>query len=252
MKDLHTTTIDLKQLRQDILTVQAQHAATIAAFHRLWYAMPFTQGLSTFEGVPLIKCPMDLWSYGEIIWDLKPTLIIETGTAYGGSALFFARQLDKLGDPRAAVLSIDIEPAVTLPQHRRITFVSGFSSTDPKVVEAVRHTATTHPRVMVVLDSDHSCTHVLEELNAYAALVTKGQFLVVEDTNICGHPVQTEWKGGPGPKEALDLWLQTHPEFEADPMAERHLLTMHPGGWLRRTEGRGATKDAPAREEVSA
>jgi len=214
----------------DILREKEEHADTIAAFHKAFYASRQTHGMTYYEGVPLLKSPMDLWVYQEILWDLRPTLLIETGTAYGGSALYYARQFDRIGDGR--VLSIDLDPAEKLPVHPRLMFATGMSSTDPRMTAAVTQAAATHPRVMVSLDSDHSKAHVLAELDAYAPLVSVGQFLVVEDTNINGRPVEVDWQGGPGPGPAVDEWLPQHPEFEKAIMAERYMMTFHT--WLRR------------------
>lgn len=228
--------IDLEQIRRsmddtcaEIARERAQYAEAIDAFHRVFYASQQTHGMTFFEGVATLKNPLDLWVAQEIIWDLKPTLIIETGTAYGGSALFYARQLDRLGAGK--VVSIDLDPAEKLPAHERITYVRG-SSTSADIASAMEQVAATHPRVMVVLDSDHSARHVLAELHCYGPLVTPGQFLVVEDTNINGRPVAIDWKGGPGPGVAVDAWLPKHPEFERATMAERYLLTFHT--WLQK------------------
>lgn len=231
MKDIHASTRPMADVMASIAADYSTHRDTIDAFHRLWYASRQTHGMTYFENIPILKNPMDLWVYQDIIWDLQPTLIIETGTAYGGSALYFARQLDKLG--RGAVISIDIAPHEALPTHDRITYVRG-SSTDLIIAEAVEACAKTHPRVMVILDADHSQEHVLTELGLYAPLVSVNQFLVVEDTNINGRPVPIDWKGGPGPGPAVDAWLPAHPEFMSDLLAERYLLTHHPHGWLRR------------------
>lgn len=231
MKDLTQTQRSTADARRDIAALRAQHGEVLDAFHRIWYDAYFTQGMTYFEGVPMLKCPNDLWIYQELIFDLKPTLIIETGTAFGGSALFFARQLEKLG--AGSVVSVDISPAERLPRHSRITYLAG-SSIDPSVVAMVAKRARAHERVMVVLDSDHGADHVAAELEAYAPLVTRGQFLVVEDTNIDGHPVNIDWKGGRGPHTAVEGFLPRYPEFARDPLCERYLLTMHPGGWLRR------------------
>jgi cephalosporin hydroxylase len=217
-------------LRDGIRAKAAEHKATIDAFHQLWYGSPGTWGMTAWQGRPLLKCPTDLWVYQEIVHALRPTLIVETGTAMGGSALYFSHLLDLTGD--GAVVSVDIEPAENLPTHPRCTFVTG-SSIDPQIVDYVKGRATGQ-RVMVVLDSDHSMAHVLSELDAYGPLVTDGQFLVIEDTNINGRPMPIDWKGGPGPGPAVDAWLPLHPEFAPDILAERHYLTMHPGGWLRR------------------
>lgn len=231
MKDIVTTKKTTEDMRRDIAALQAEHGPALDAFHRLWYDAYFTHGMTYFEGVPLIKNPLDLWVYQELIFNLRPTLIIETGTAFGGSALFFARQLEKLG--AGSVVSIDIAAAEQLPRHPRITFIPG-SSTDPTIVAAVTGRARAHERVMVILDSDHSTEHVTAELEAYAPLVTPMQFLVVEDTNVNGHPVLANWINGPGPHAAVEGFLERYPEFARDVLCERYLLTMHPGGWLRR------------------
>ncbi len=220
------------QAFEDIARDQKAFAREIAAFHRVFYASRQTHGMTFYENVPVLKNPLDLWVAQEIIWDMKPTLIIETGTAFGGSALYYARQLDRVGE--GMVVTVDKEPHPHVPQHARITYVQG-SSTDLEIWKALRACASTHPRVMVVLDSDHAKDHVLVELELYSQLVTLGQFLVVEDTNINGRPVDIDWKGGPGPGPAVDEWLPEHPEYEQAIMAERYLMTFHT--WLRRIDG---------------
>lgn len=230
---LETSRQSIGDTLEAIRREQADHAEVIAAFHRVFYASQQTHGMTFYQGVPILKSPLDLWVYQEIIWDLQPTLIIETGTAYGGSALYLAHQLDR-SSASGQIISIDLEPAEKLPKHPRIHYIAGYSSTHPSVVEAVRKTADAHPRVMVILDSDHSKRHVLNELDAYASLVTNGQFLVVEDTNINGRPVPVDWRGGPGPGIAVDEWLPQHTEFEQATMAERYLMTFHT--WMRRIQ----------------
>lgn len=231
MKDLTVTPLTQDQIRDGVAAEAIAHAEVIAAFHRVFYSSPYTHNLTNWLGVPILKNPMDLWIYQEIINDLRPTLIIETGTAMGGSALFFASMFDR--HAYGNVVSVDIEPHEKLPRHPRIRFITG-SSTDPQIVQQVKAIAKGHPRVMVILDSDHSEAHVLAELDAYAELVTPGQFLVVEDTNINARPVMRDWNGGPGPGPAVDQWLPKHPEFKADIMAERFMMTFYPDGWLRR------------------
>lgn len=232
MIDLVQSTRKMGETVDAIKADYAEHREVIDGFHRAFYASRQTHGLTFFEGIPLLKSPLDLWVYSEIIWDLQPTLIIETGTAYGGSALYYARQLDRVGCGH--VVSIDLEPCEKLPQHPRISYVAGYSSVHPSVLAHLAGVVATHPRVMVVLDSDHSKRHVLAELKAYAQFVTEKQFLVVEDTNINGRPVNVEWRGGPGPGPAVDEWLPAHPEFERSYMAERYLMTFHT--WLRRAQ----------------
>ena len=199
-----------------------------------WFNVAFYQlAESTWQdthwmGFTVWKTPTDLWMYQQIIFETRPTLIIETGTAHGGSALYFAHLMDLLG---GRVMTIDIEPQPNLPQHPRIEYLTG-SSVDPAIVSAVRSRVTPADRVMVVLDSDHSQTHVAAELSAYALLVSSGCYLIVEDTNVNGHPVFKEH--GPGPAEAVDAFLPQHPEFARDSTRERYLLTHNPGGFLNR------------------
>jgi cephalosporin hydroxylase len=231
MKDIEQSRRSGAEVVADIAQHQAEHAEIIAAFHRMWYESRHTWGMTFFEGVPVLKNPLDLWVLAEIVWDTRPTLIIETGTAFGGSALFLARQLDKL--VKGHVITVDVDAVERKPMHSRVSYVQG-SSIDPEVVQTIGKVAATHPRVMVLLDSDHGAEHVTAELEAYAPMVTSGQFLVVEDTNINGRPVDVDWKGGPGPGPAVDAWLPEHPEFARELMAERYLLTHNPSGWLRK------------------
>jgi cephalosporin hydroxylase len=231
-KEISSTPLTADTLRGLVRASQVRHAGLIEDFHRAWYDCGHTWGVTYYQGRVAMKNPLDLWIAGEIIHQTKPTTIIETGTAFGGSALFFAHALDRLG--AGQVLSIDIDREDPPLSHPRIRFMRGLSSVDRVLVDTLRDFARNNPneRIMVVLDSDHRAPHVAAELEAYAPLVTPGCFLVIEDTNMSGHPVP--WDAGPGPAEAVAAWLPHHPEFEPDALAERYLLTMHPGGWLRR------------------
>lgn len=187
---------------------------------RYWYQ----QGLdfkSTYKGVDCVKNPLDLWVYGEIIHETKPELIVETGTFHGGSALWLADQFD--GD----VLSIDLESDRALPEHDRVEFIAGASSTDPAVLSVVRR-ACDGKRTMVILDSDHSREHVLKELELYSPLVSTGCYLIVEDTN------PFAYSGPAGPALALKAWQPKNRGFEVDRSRERFVITSHPGGYLKR------------------
>lgn len=227
-----STMVDLEMIRDLVRKAQVVAADDLARFHRWWYGLPFTVAMTTYQGVRTMKNPLDLWVVAEIIFAMKPTVIIETGTAWGGSALYYADCMARSGAP-GQVISIDVDADTPVRHDDRIRYVRGLSSTDPQLVAGLRDMLEAVPdeRVMVILDSDHSADHVRAELDAYAPLVTKDQFLIVEDTNV-NHEV--EWQGGPGPREALDAWLPMHPEFQRDPLAERYLLTMYPGGWLRK------------------
>jgi cephalosporin hydroxylase len=204
----------------------------VDGFHRLYYEAGEGGGTwkdTRFLGVTTWKSPLDLWVYQELVWELRPDLIIETGTAHGGSALWLASLCETIGT--GEVVSVDIGEWPERPVHRRLTYVVA-SSTDPQVVAELAGRAAGAGTVLVVLDSDHSRDHVLAELEAYAPLVTPGSYLVVEDTNINGHPVYEEF--GPGPMEAVQDFLKGRDDFEVDRSREKFLCTFNPGGWLRR------------------
>jgi cephalosporin hydroxylase len=180
-------------------------------------------------GIPAQKCPLDLWVYQEIINEVKPDLIIETGTCYGGSALFMAHMCEIAN--HGNVLTIDINKRENLPTHPRISYLQG-SSIDPSVVSLAAGLARGAKAVMVILDSDHSRDYVIEEMKCYAPFVTKGSYLIVEDTDVNGHPICPDH--GPGPAEAVAAFTASHPEFEVDYGREKFMLTQNPGGYLRR------------------
>jgi cephalosporin hydroxylase len=167
--------------------------------------------------------------------ELRPDLVIETGTRHGGSALFLASCLDLVGNGR--VITIDVKVAPDRPEHPRVTYVEG-SSTSPEVVDSMRREAAEAATVMVVLDSNHRRNHVLAELRAYSPLVTPASYLIVEDSNLNGHPVRPDW--GPGPHEAIEVFLKEQPGFVRDAAREKFYLTFNPGGYLRRVERAGA------------
>jgi len=185
---------------------------------------------ATWLGAQALKNPLDLWVYQEIVFETRPELIVETGTYRGGSALYLASICDLVGT--GEVLSIDIEPErEDYPRHPRITYFAGRSSTDPEVLAEVRERAGSGP-ILVVLDSDHSARHVAAELEAYAPLVPIGSYLIVEDTNVNGHPAAPDF--GPGPMEAMWDFMATDPGFEVDAHCERYFLTQNPSGYLKR------------------
>jgi cephalosporin hydroxylase len=199
------------------------------SFHQLYYNHCVTGG--PWLGVTCWKCPLDLWIYQEIIVELQPDLIIETGSAFGGSALYLATICDLIDHGR--VVSVDVKPAGPLPTHPRIAWLTGDSVSG----EVLREVAAERARVdtaMVILDSNHKRGHVLRELKAYAPMVTVGQYLIVEDTNINGHPVLADF--GPGPWEAVGTFLRQGNDFRIDVSREKFLLSFNPGGYLKRVD----------------
>lgn len=198
-------------------------------FNRVYYAnCERTMFSTSWLGTTAVKYPTDMWVYQQIIAEQRPELIIETGTYRGGSALFLASVCELLG--HGEVITIDIHDDKDPPGHPRITHMIG-SSVAPDVVAAVTERAAGRS-VLVILDSDHSCDHVLAELRAYCGLVRPGDSLVVEDTNVNGHPVLPSH--GPGPFEAVQAFLAENDDFVRDRNGERYLLTANPDGFLRR------------------
>jgi cephalosporin hydroxylase len=211
-----------------------EQAEVVRRFHDLTYRRWHLEQADTLNvswfGYRAIKCPLDLWLYQELLVRRRPDLVVETGTYAGGSALFLAMILDHLG--HGSVITIDIEPRADRPVHPRINYVSG-SSVDPLVVDAVTRQVDGR-RAFVILDSDHKADHVHRELLAYQHLVQPGDYLIVEDTDVNGHPVLPDF--GPGPMEAVDRFLAENSEFVIDGRCERFLMTANPRGYLCRGE----------------
>lgn len=215
-----------------------------AGYSKAWYKnSPYLQ--SWYRGIPIVKHPNDLFVYQEIIYQTRPDLIIETGTFAGGSALFLADQLDLMVaheglDDKARVLSIDImsnkEFLDGLPEHKRISFMYGYPSTDLRVVEEVEKRVAKHDRVMVILDSDHSKSNVIRELNIYSRFVTDGCYLIVEDTNPDAYDALDSYyeKSDGYAGHAVREWRPHKHGFAVDSRRERFLFSQNPGGFLKR------------------
>lgn len=202
-------------------------------FHKLYYySSAFGLGWKNnyWLGIPIQKNPLDLQTYEELIFAIKPDIIIETGTNVGGSVLFFATILDAIGN--GEVLTIDINKVEGLPQHSRITYLTG-SSTDEAIIDFIRPRIK-DKKVIVMLDSDHSKSHVLKELEIYSKFVSKDSFLIVEDTNCSGHPVIGI--EGEGPLEAIIEFLNNNKDFIIDRYWEKNFFTFNPCGWLKRVK----------------
>ena len=200
----------------------------VDAFHKEFEKERMWEKL-TWLGTPILTLPFDLFIIQELIWKIKPDYIIETGTAYGGSALFYASIMQLLG--KGEVITIDIEKKKPI-FHSRIMDIEG-SSIDPKVFDYVSSVAKGGNNI-VILDSWHSKEHVLKEMELYHPLIPVGSYLIVEDSHVNGHPVP--WKWGEGPYEAITEFLRTHTNFMIDKECERLNITFHPNGYLKRVE----------------
>ncbi len=201
-------------------------------FHIL-YALSSKKTFRTtyWLGKNVIKVPLDLWIYQEIIFQHKPDIIIECGTQLGGTALYLANICDLINNGR--IITIDLEDKRGKPQHKRITYIIG-SSTSEKVVNQIKSLINDNDKVMVILDSDHHKNHVFNELTIYSKLVTKENYIIVEDTNLNGHPTNPEH--GDGPMEAVFDFLKVYNNFVIDKSMEKFFMTFNPNGYLKRIE----------------
>lgn len=200
----------------------------------------------TWMGRPIIQYPQDMIAMQELIWQVKPDLIIETGIARGGSLVFYASMLELLGGS-GKVLGIDIDirehnrlAIEEHPMYRRIEMIQG-SSIDPEIVAQVREHTLGRERIMVVLDSNHTHDHVLAELEMYSDFVTLGSYLVVFDTVVENLPedcmFDRPWAPGANPMTAMRQWIKDHPQFEIDCRQDGKLLiSVAPEGYLRRVK----------------
>ena len=224
--------ISLKEITQDWFLATCQHK----------YSYNFT-----WMGRPIIQYPQDMIAMQEVIWQVKPDLIIETGIAHGGSLIYYASLLEMIGGSgRIIGLDIDIREhnRIEIEQHpmfKRIDLIEG-SSIDPQIADRVYKAAIGKQKILVVLDSNHTHEHVLTELNLYAKLVTKDSYLVVFDTVVEDMPSEffpdRPWGQGDNPKTAVWEFLKTNDRFVVDEQLENKLLiTVAPNGYLKCIKG---------------
>lgn len=195
-------------------------------------------------GRPMIQLPMDAMAMQELIWTVRPDLVIETGVAHGGSLVLSASMLELLGRGKVIGVDIDIRPhnraAIEAhPLSHRIELIQG-SSIDPAVVAQISARAHSAQKIMVFLDSNHTHEHVLAELKAYSPLVSLNSYLVVFDTFVEDLPddfiwVDRPWGKGNNPRTAVWEWMKNRSDFTIDKSVEdRLLVTSAPDGFLRR------------------
>ena len=205
-------------------------ADLVARFNDLYYMLGIADRME-WRGVRITKNPCDLWTVASLISRIKPAVIVETGTAFGGSALFYA-DIARLHGIPTRVITVDVNPKMpSICEIPKIVSLTGYS-TDQSIVGEIKSLVGNQSPVMVILDSDHSRENVARELELYSPMVTVGSYLIVEDTNVNGHP---SFKGhGPGPFEAAEAFCAGNPNYACDKECEQHLLTFNPSGFLRR------------------
>ena len=201
----------------------------------------------SWMGRPIIAYPQDMVAMQEIIWEVKPDLIIETGVAHGGSIVYYASILELIGlDGLVVGIDIDIRKhnrdlIEAHPMMKRIQLIEG-SSLSEEVVNQVKEITAKKKKVLVCLDSNHTHEHVLEELKLYAPLTTVGSYCVVFDTVVEDMPSNWDWGVRPwgvgnNPKTAVFEYLKMHKEFEIDKTIDNKLLiSVAPDGYLKRVK----------------
>jgi cephalosporin hydroxylase len=198
----------------------------------------------TWLGIPIIQIPEDILMVQELVWRMRPDVIVETGVAHGGSLVLYASLFEMLG--RGRVIGVDIEirkynrlAIQSHPTSPRISLIEG-SSTDPETFASIRQRIRPGERVMVTLDSNHTREHVRAELELYCELVTPGSYMIVFDEVM--PMVADAPRGDPSwdddnPLEAVRDFLASHPEFQVDLEYERLGVSYCRGGFLRRVAG---------------
>ncbi len=187
-------------------------------------------------GVTMIKNPLDAWILHEIIYEVKPEMVIEIGSLTGGTTLFLANLLDLIGNGQ--VISIDLNRERYVPKHKRIIAITGDSHAQPTFEKTSE--LCEGKTVLVIHDADHHKRAVLEDLRAYSKLVTVGSYFVVEDgildlfapNSLIGRSGAVE----EGPLSAIEEFLLNNPHFQTDRRWERYIITYNPRGYLRRIQ----------------
>lgn len=235
MTRLRTAAQPLRQLAAYVGGYLRRPIESPRGYHQ-WYWYSSVWMTTTWMGVDCWKSTPDMWNYQEILAELKPSLVVEFGTNAGGSALFFAGILRQIGRP-FKVLSVDISHKRLDPKATHdpdILFVES-SSTIPAVAQRIRDLRQEFPgAVFAILDSDHTRDHVLAEMKLLRPLLLRGDYLVVEDSNLNGHPIMPGW--GAGPFEAIQAYENEFPnDYVHDVAREKKFgFTFAPNGFLIR------------------
>ena len=216
---------------------EAAHAFNVES-NKAKYSYNFS-----WMGRPIIQYPQDMIAMQELIWEIKPDLIIETGIAHGGSLIYYASLLELIGKGEVLGIDIDIrkhnrEKIEEHPMFRRIHMLEG-SSVTQEMMEKVKPFTKDKNTILVCLDSNHTHEHVLAELNFYAPFVTVGSYIVVFDTIVEDLPERylpnRFWGIGNNPKTAVHEFLKHNNDFEIDKSIDNKLLiSVNPDGYLKR------------------
>lgn len=234
--------VDERNERIKINAKNAELKSAAAAFNVASNKAQYSYNFS-WMGRPIIQYPQDMIAMQEIIWELKPDLIIETGIAHGGSLIYYASILELMGHGEVLGVDIDIRKHNRIeiekhPMFKRISMIEG-SSLDPVIIDKVSAFASGKSKILVTLDSNHTHDHVLKELELYAPFVTKDSYLVAFDTIVEDLPNDympgRPWSQGNNPKTAVWEFLKKNSDFQIDHNIDNKLLiSVGPEGYLRR------------------
>jgi cephalosporin hydroxylase len=251
LKEIRSLTVDLEEKTMSFTysdnessTFPLYGAEAFRTISRLWvktgWAAKYSYNFS-WMGRPVIQLPEDLLRIQELIYKVRPDVIVETGVAHGGTSVFFASLFEILGHGRVISIDIEIKPhnrsaIENHPLKRRISLIER-SSIAPATLEEVRKLIRPNEKVMIILDSNHTLEHVRKELELYGPLVTSGSYIVAEDgimedlSDVPGG--KAEWTSD-NPKAAVREFLAAHPEFELDTEFTPSGTTYWPDGYLRK------------------
>ncbi len=235
------------QREKNVIEISNSEALQKAGVAFVNLTAPFKYSYNfSWLGRPIIAYPQDMIAMQEIIWEVKPDLVIETGVAHGGSIIYYASLLELIGGDGIVVgIDVDIRKynrdlIESHAMYKRIRLIEG-SSIDPEVMKKVNEVAASRKRILVCLDSNHTHQHVIEELNLYTSLVSVGSYCVVFDTIIEEMPIDYDWKDRPwgkgnNPKTAVREFLKGNKNFEIDSRQNKLLVTVAPDGYLKRVK----------------
>lgn len=206
------------------VTADLFSSGTVLRFHDEYRQQGNASPQVHWLGYECLKCPLDLWIYQEIVTSYRPDVVIEGGTASGGSALYLATVMDAIGHGRVVTMDFEYKPDER-PKHERITYLAG-DTLGADMLRMVRECTRIAARKVLILDDGHSHEHVEAELNQYTPLLNPGDWLIVEDTNLGG------------PYWGLKRYLEAHPgeQWERQVQCERLLMTFNPWGYWRKMQ----------------
>ena len=235
---------DILKLKKYVKSKRNKDMEALIKDSKQWIRTGWANRISyeiTWLGIPIIQLPEDIIIMQELIFNVKPDIIIESGIAHGGSLIFYSSLLELLGKGKVIGVDIEIrkhnrEAIEKHPMSKRIILIEG-SSTDPAVIKKVEEQINPGSTVLVCLDSNHTKAHVLEELKAYSDFVTSGSYIVVFDTimpDLVGVPGSQKSWDKDNPLEAIKEFLKTNSDFEIDNEYNKLFVSSCPNGFLRR------------------